>query len=432
MFKLRPYQKRISDQGREIIKDHGFVYLAMQVRTGKTLTALTIADTYSRVLFVTKKKAIPSIKDDYTLGEFKYELVVINYESLHKVSGSFDLIIVDEAHSIGKFPKPSKRASDLKKRSLLNGRPDVIFLSGTPSPETESQLYHQLYILGDRSPWSQYKRFYDWARDYVDVKQLHISGRIINDYKKADREKIMEDLEPYLLSLTQDEAGFNSEVVEERLYVDMSDTIRRMYKQVEKDQMCRHLGAVATCDQAADVINKLHQLSGGTLKFDTEQLTSKGELIDYTKAEFIRDHFIGEKIAILYKYKAEYELLKEIFRHHTSDPEEFNQDNDLTFLGQIQSVREGVSLRGADCLVMYAIDFSAASYWQARARTQTKDRAQTRLYWIFARGLLDDQIYSRVQSKKSFTYTYYKTQNKKANAKNKFIGLHNRRRDSRG
>ena len=53
----RPYQKRIINQGREVVNKYRFVYLAMEVRTGKTLTALGIARAcgYKNVVFLTKK-----------------------------------------------------------------------------------------------------------------------------------------------------------------------------------------------------------------------------------------------------------------------------------------------------------------------------------------------------------------------------------------
>ena len=41
---------------------------------------------------------------------------------------------------------------------------------------------------------------------------------------------------------------------------------------------------------------------------------------------------------------------------------------------QIVSGREGISLRNAECLVYYNIDFSATSYWQSKDRMTTKDR----------------------------------------------------------
>ena len=39
-MKFRDYQSKIIKQGVDIISRYGFVYLAMEVRTGKTLTSL--------------------------------------------------------------------------------------------------------------------------------------------------------------------------------------------------------------------------------------------------------------------------------------------------------------------------------------------------------------------------------------------------------
>jgi superfamily II DNA or RNA helicase len=67
MIQFRDYQEQIIDRGLHTLQSHGFLYLSMEVRTGKTLTALGICDRMpdvNRVLFLTKKKAISSITDD--------------------------------------------------------------------------------------------------------------------------------------------------------------------------------------------------------------------------------------------------------------------------------------------------------------------------------------------------------------------------------
>ena len=145
-MKYRDYQKEIISKGIDVIAEHGFVYLAMEVRTGKTLTSLGIAQGMgvTSVLFITKKKAISSIQADYNLLSPNFSLEVINYESLHKIEGSFDLVVLDEAHSIGAIPKPSKRAKQVK-IIIQKSNPFVILLSGTPTPESYSQMYHQVY-----------------------------------------------------------------------------------------------------------------------------------------------------------------------------------------------------------------------------------------------------------------------------------------------
>ncbi len=123
---LRDYQIRISDQAVEILKEHGLVYLAMEPRTGKTLTSIVTAYKFGakNVLFVTKKKAIDDIVQQANDLGYQIRLFVINYEQLHKVDGDFDLVICDEAHSIGAFPIKSNRCDELKR--ICEGKKIII------------------------------------------------------------------------------------------------------------------------------------------------------------------------------------------------------------------------------------------------------------------------------------------------------------------
>ena len=116
---LRDYKIEISDNAAKILREKKIVYLAMQVRTGKTLTSLATAYKYgaSKVLFVTKKKAISDIIDQFHQAGFDIEIKVVNYESLHKHDGDYDLVILDEAHGLGAFPKPSLRVKELPRLS---------------------------------------------------------------------------------------------------------------------------------------------------------------------------------------------------------------------------------------------------------------------------------------------------------------------------
>ena len=103
MFILRKYQEEIAEQGLAILNKYKIVYLAMEVRTGKTITALSIAERYGakNVLFLTKKKAVESgtIQNDYNLLAPSYSITITNNESLHKVTDNdFDLLISDEHH----------------------------------------------------------------------------------------------------------------------------------------------------------------------------------------------------------------------------------------------------------------------------------------------------------------------------------------------
>ena len=150
-------------------------------------------------------------------------------------------------------------------------------------------------------------------------------------------------------------------------------------------------------------MSKTHQLFSGTVKFESGNTMT----IDDSKALFIKDRF-KEKIAIFYKFKAEYDCLKEIYKDELTDNlEEFNSTNKSIAL-QIVSGREGISLSNAKYLVYYNIDFSALSYWQSRDRLTTMDRLTNDIYWIFSEGGIEDKIYKAVSNKKDYTLNVFK------------------------
>ena len=67
MYKLKEHQIEKSKELNEILVDYKIAYLAGEVRSGKTLTALEAARLYGagKVIVITKKKAISSILSDY-------------------------------------------------------------------------------------------------------------------------------------------------------------------------------------------------------------------------------------------------------------------------------------------------------------------------------------------------------------------------------
>ena len=115
-MKLRQYQIEIAEKAQEILQRLKIVYLCCEVRTGKTLMALETAKLHGalNVLFLTKKKAINSILSDYKALNYQYELTVINNESVHKITEKYDLIISDEHHRNGAFPKPNNATKIIK------------------------------------------------------------------------------------------------------------------------------------------------------------------------------------------------------------------------------------------------------------------------------------------------------------------------------
>jgi len=405
MIQFRDYQQNIIDKGTEVLLTKKFLYLSMEVRTGKTLTSLGILDkmmSVNRVLFITKKRAISSIESDYNLLDPDYELQVINYESLHKIDQAvWDAVVCDEAHGMGAFPKPSKRAKAVSELIRKN-KPYVILLSGTPTPESYSQMYHQVYSIPN-NPFNKYSNFYKFASDYVTVTTKRIGGFMVNDYSDA-KETIIDDMNPYTISYTQKEAGFESSIKEKILFVDAPESLMVMCSKLKKLLVLEGEDEVILADTSVKLMQKLHQMYSGTVKFES----GNSMVLDLFKAEYIYDNFCCNKIGIFYKFKEELNAIKKVYGDSIcTDLDEFNS-TDKSIALQIVSGREGISLRNAKYLVYYNIDFSATSYWQSRDRMTTKERLENEVFWIFTEGGIESKIYKAVSKKKNYTLNHFK------------------------
>jgi|TARA_R110000796_G_scaffold233224_2_gene351716 hypothetical protein len=404
MIKFRDYQEDIISKGTDIIKSHRFLYLAMEVRTGKTLTSLGICQSLGvkSVLFITKKKAISSIQNDYDLLNPAFNIVVTNYESLHKVNPSgWDVVICDEAHGMGAFPKPSGRAKNVK-AIIFRCNPYVILLSGTPTPEAYSQMYHQVYFIPN-NPFNKYRNFYQFAGDYIGVSKKKIGGMYINDYSKGSK-KILEHMSPYTINFSQKDAGFLVETTEHVLEVELKESTRSLITKLKKDLVVEGESEVILADTAVKLMTKVHQLCSGTVKFES----GKSMVLDYSKAEFIKEKFKGKKVGIFYKFKEELNAIKEVFGDDICQDLDCFNSTDKNIALQIVSGREGISLKEAECLVYYNIDFSATSYWQSRDRMTTKERLKNNIYWVFSKNGIEREIYKAVIKKKDYTLTHFK------------------------
>ncbi len=404
MYKLRDYQKDIAKKAVDVLKINKIVYLNCMVRVGKTLMALEATKLYEakRVLFVTKIKAFSSIQSDYDNFGYTFDMIIINKESIHKIdSNDFDLIICDEAHGLfGSYPKPNTFTKTFKKRFC---NIPLILVSGTMSPESYSQLYHQFWV-SNASPFRKYTNFYKWANDFVKVKKKYLGSHEVNDYSDADINKVMSVIKDYVITFTQEQAGFNSEIEEEILYVLMSPLTYSMCSKLKKDLVVEGKEEVILADTPVKLQQKLHQMYSGTVKFES----GNSMVFDSSKAKFIQEKFLENKIGIFYKFKAELDALKEVFKDNlTTDVDEFNS-TDKSIALQIVSGREGISLRNADYLVFYNIDFSATSYWQGRDRLSFMDRKFNKVYWVFAQGGIESHVYKQVLNKKNFTLSHFK------------------------
>lgn len=415
MIELRDYQIKAVKEIVNIISRYNVAYLAGMPRVGKTFMSLDTARQmkWRKICFITKKSAISSIRKDYQdFGHQFFAFDIFNFEQSHNIYPVYDAYIIDEAHCIGAFPKPGEQCKNIRKLIHTKKSP-CLLMSGTPSAEGFSQIFHQFWV----SPFSPFQgyghrsgEFYGWAKEYVDVKKKFINGFAINDYKKANEAKIKEVLQHYMISVSQQDAGFTSFVEEEVFYVDVDKRLYQLMDVLKEQKVyqMKKTGDYIVADTPARLQQCFHQLSSGTI-ITGEDPAKKYHVIDESKAHFIKKHFAGKKIAIYYYYVSEGDLLRKIFPMHTDSPEVFNENDGIVFIRQMVSGSLGVNISTCDWLLMYNIGFSANVYWQVRARMQTKDRTKpSKLGWIFSREGIENHVLKALHKKLDFTNSYFR------------------------
>lgn len=404
MVTLRDYQLKICTRAKLILEQYGIVYLALEMRLGKTLISLEVCKRLQArsVLFITKKKAIQSILNDYRLGAFSFNITVINYEQLDKVKGKFDFIIIDEAHGLGAFPKPALRTKRLKN---LVGTTPVIFLSGTPTPESYSQIFHQLWI-SDYSPFNNFKNFYAWAEFYVDIKSMFFRSVRVKDYSNARHLMIKEQINHLFISYTQAEAGFTTESSEKVDYIYMLPATLGYILNLIKKRHVNINGHNIVADTPIKLLSKVHQLASGTVITESEEVL----FLDNSKVQYIHRVYGHLRTVIFYKYTAEGTMIRNLLQSNTDNPEDFNAHKAQHFVCQIRAGALGINLTSADIIIFYNIDFSYLLYSQGKARTQDLHRTkENKVIWLFSNTAIEEDIYKTVLAKQDYTASYFQS-----------------------
>ena len=406
MYKLRPHQIKFSKKILEVLNTYKIAYLAGEVRSQKTLTALEASRLYgaSKVIVITKKKAIPSILSDYKNFGFDYEIVVINYESLHKLDNyDCDLVIYDESHSLSAFPKPSVRTKLCKK--LFFNVP-CILMTGTSAVESYSQYYHQFFV-SSYSPFSRYKNFYKWAKDFVDVWERKLPTHSIKVYDRANVEKIDKILKPYMVVMTQQDAGFEVKINEHYLNVKTPWPITEAVKELLKNKVIKGKKGYIFGDTPAKLQSKVHQIYNGHCIIEHVNGETSNFIFSDYKVEFIKERFKQDKIVIMYYYQNELKMIESVFGEAvTTDIDEFNT-TDKSFALQ-QNTTEGINLSKADALVYLNLGFSGKNWIQSRDRMTVMGRKDNNIYVICESDGITEKILKAVTKKKNFNSRLFK------------------------
>jgi hypothetical protein len=409
MTKITPWpeQKAMAGEAIKVLKEHGLVYLAMEERTGKTLTAILIAeDTIAnRILVISKKTALKGWNDMLDGYIHLSSYTVVNYHQAHKVKGDFDLVILDEPHNyVSGYPKTSAMWKNIHK--LVYGLP-IIYMSATPNAQGVQLLFNQ-FKLCKFSPWDHYEDFYEWFKKFAkrdgkgNLPVTYIgNNRTAIDYKKIEHDLAFSEVEHLFLTKTRAELGFEHEPEDELHFIDLDETTRGAYNALIKHNVLEFSHQATNrdysiiCDSGIKLRWTLHMLEGGVLKYI--EIVNKKEKVHYLvlnnseKIDYMLNVWGDTKdLVIMHQYKAEAIKLQAIFKKAR--------------ILQATSYAEGVDLSMHKHLVIYSQDFSTARHTQRRARQANKNRdEEIKVHYLLVKKAVSEQVYNVCsKNKKNF------------------------------
>lgn len=398
----KPHQVEFSQKIFDILKQKGYVYLSGKPRSGKTYTAILACELSS----VAKKVAIITTKEARD-GWYKFtennnliskEYHVYNYEAMGRrdkrklilkiQKGVYDILIVDESHNIGKFPKPSLR--HLLAKAIFFDLPHI-HLSGTAIIESGCSIYHQMAI-SKYNPFKEFKNFYEFHKRYGNPYTIKTQA---GPKKQYDRHKpeLLDKINEFTIYMTQEDAGIGKEVQSKDIihYVELDPQTRDWYNTLQTDKVLQVGQHLIMADSTIKERTALHMLESGVGKVGDEYVYF-GNL---EKINYIRNTFgDSEDIGVMCHFKGERALLNEHFNHI-----------------QVYSSNahaEGTDLSHLRYFVILSSDYRGSKFVQRKERIiNTEGSNTTEVHHILVKGAVSDQVYKKTSKKEDFNNSTY-------------------------
>lgn len=403
-MKPKPHQIALAKEGTKVIKENAIVYLGSEERTGKTITALLIAESINitSVLIITKKNAKKGWNETLTALPHDKIYRLTNFHQAHKITVPYDLVIVDEAHNyISSYPKRSPMWKAIK--SITIGKP-LILISATPHAQGYQMMFNQL-ALSSWSPWAKYSTFYAWFEEYGLGKKKFIKGKWVNDYTQVDDERIEKEISHLFVTRTRKELGFEHEPNDVLHYIELNDTTKSQYNYIMKHKVIELKDNVLLLDTPMKLRTSLHMLEGGIAKNTVYSPDFDKTNVVYSYREKIEDVYSyhvyyelgnrekidyilktwGDKdnIAIMYHYKGDLYKLKQVFKN-------------VSFFQSVSDA-EGIDLYQFEHLIIYSQNFSTAQHTQRRARQANMNReTPINVHHLLVKKAISEQVYKTV------------------------------------
>lgn len=453
-MKLRGYQQEAVDKALPLMRDGGGFGLWLEQRTGKTLTALAIADKLRpKHLWVICPKAggaAPEVwwreigrwmkehsgLNDTQIKVDNYEQWVAKRKALYKEAAALSrlMIICDESHYI----KARGAARSRAVRKLGRYAQWRLALTGTPIAQGIHDAWAQFDFI-DPEIFGKFDNEYeDWQTKKKLVKE-GFEGRylIYGGYKKHDvvgfnnEDEFYEKFHRHSYRKTLREARDKPLMIKyTQVPVQLGPRTMTAYKELEADLVTEVNKTRIKVKNVLASLIKLQQVTGGSVLVAPEEGEEKPKLLDISREKisaltrlleseqfccsnaFEADAWTPgdkptSKFIVIARFRHELDRIAAELRRldynvaivRGGEPYDGKFNHDCIVM-QIQS-GIAVDMAKADSIIFYSIDFSMINFEQARFRILDFHKPVGHYYFINANGTIDEDIYLAITRKRS-------------------------------
>ena len=341
------------------------------------------------------------------IANSKAEFVIINYDGIPAIAESaignkmFDLIVIDEANAYKNVQ--TKRWKIMRK--IVNPNTWLWMLTGTPAAQSPVDAYG----LGKMCVPQRAPRFFGDYRDSV----MQPMGPFRWIPRPTAQQTVFDMLQP-AIRFEKSQCLDLPDVTFVNRDAPLTPQQRKYYKELKDQMLMEAAGEEVSSVNAAAKMNKLLQISCGSV------YTDSGAVIDFDVSNrlAIVEEVINEsshKVLVFVPFRHTITLLNDYLtkagikcevingevqvRNRTAIFKRFQEGKDLKVLIiQPQAAAHGVTLTAADTIIWYAPVTSTETYLQANARIDRPGQRNPMTVVHIEGSPIERRLYSMLQN----------------------------------
>jgi SNF2-related domain len=438
-MKLRPYQKECVTKALSVMRDGGGFGLWLEMRTGKTVTALKIADVVEPAhLWIICPKAggaAPEVwwreigrwmklhhgLDDTQIRVENYEQYVSKRKALYKEAKTLrDLMIIcDESHYIkSRSASRSRCVRHLGKFARWR-----LALTGTPIAQGIHDAWSQFNFI-DPIIFGKFDNTYEDPKTQKILLEEGFEGRYLirGGYKKHDivgfknEEEFYKKFHAHSYRKTLREARDKPLTLKySKVPVELRRPARTAYEELKADLITEVNKKKIKVKNVLSSLIKLQQVTGGSVLVSPDNEGEKPELVDISREKLHALAVLLKRIAethpgkfiVIARFRHEMDRIAASLRalgYHVGvvrggEPYDGRFREDCLVM-QIQA-GIAVDMSKADCIIFYSIDFSMLNFEQARFRILDFHKPAGHYFFLSAIDTIDEDIFLAITRKKA-------------------------------